>query len=195
MVRLLPFSSLAMSLALVAIGFGQRGYAHTVKTAESVAVTFHLEPNHNPRSGEPAQVWFVLTQKGGSTIPLTQCDCKLQVIAEENGQAIAQPPLTAISAEQYQNIPGADVTFPQPGAYRLTLQGQPQTGDAFQPFQFSFPVTVAKGRSIDPSLPPQPSASPPISPESGLPQPVWIGLSIGSVFSLSLLMMRARRKS
>jgi len=188
------------SLTILAIGLGQTGYAHTVKTAESVAVTFHLEPNHNPRSGEPAQVWFVLTQKGGQTIPLTQCDCKLQVIAEEDGQAIAQPPLTAISAEQYQNIPGADVTFPQPGAYRLTLQGQPQTGDAFQPFQFSFPVTVAKGRRPDPSQLPQPSTSSPstspaIAPASGLPQSVWIGLSIGAGLSLILLLVRTRRKS
>lgn len=193
MVRLLRCSSLAL-LAIGLWGGPQPGYAHTVKASESIAVTFHLEPDHNPRAGEPAQVWFVLTQKGGSTIPLAQCDCQLQVVSEEDGQAISQPPLTAISAEQYQNIPGADVIFPQPGAYQLIIQGQPQTGDAFQPFQFSFPVTVAKGSSAKPSPPAQPLAAPQSSPESGLPKVGWIGISIGTGLSLVMLVLRLRKK-
>lgn len=189
MVRLLHCGS----LAILAIGlWGEPNQAHTVKASESVAVTFHLEPDHNPRAGDPAQVWFVLTQKGGSTIPLSQCDCQLQVIAEENGQTIAQPPLTAVSAEQYQNIPGADVTFPKLGAYQLSIQGQPQTGDAFQPFQFSFAVTVAKGGSPNPSpsaLPLVPSSSSP----SPLPNIAWIGISIVAGLSLVMLVLRLRK--
>lgn len=193
MVRLLRCSSLAI-LAIGLWGGPQPGYAHTVKASESIAVTFHLEPNHNPRAGEPAQVWFVLTQKGGSTIPLAQCDCKLQVFSEEDGRAVAQPPLAAISAEQYQNIPGADVIFPQPGAYQLIIQGQPQTGDAFHPFQFSFPVTVAKGSSATPSPRTQPSPSPPSSLKPGLPKVMWIGISIGAGLSLLILVRWLRQK-
>lgn len=183
------------SLAILAFGlWSGPSQAHTVKASESVAVTFHLEPDHNPRAGDPAQVWFVLTQKGGRTIPLSQCNCQLQVIAEENGQAIAQPPLTAISAEQYQNIPGADVIFPKPGAYQLSIQGQPQTGDAFQPFQFSFPVTVAKGSRPKPSSPVQPPAAPPSSSQAGLPKVAWISISIGAGLSLVMLILRLRKQ-
>lgn len=191
MVRLLHCSS----LAILAIGlWSGPGQAHTVKASESVAVTFHLEPDHNPRAGEPAQVWFVLTQQGGRTIPLSQCDCKFQVISEENGQAISQPPLTAISAEQYQNIPGADVTFPKPGAYQLSIQGQPQTGDAFQPFQFSFPVTVAKGSNPQPSSPAQPTDPPQSSSQSGLPKIAWLSISISAGLSLLMLVLWLRKK-
>ena len=191
MVRLLHCSS----LAVLAIGlWSLPGQAHTVKASESVAVTFHLEPDHNPRAGDPAQVWFVLTQKGGSTIPLSQCDCQLQVVSEEDGQTVAQPPLAAISAEQYQNIPGADVTFPQPGAYQLTIQGKPEMGNAFQPFQFSFPVTVAKGSRPKPSPPAQPLVPPQSSSDSGLPAIGWIGISTGTGLSLVMLVLWLRKK-
>lgn len=191
MVRLLRCSS----LAILAIGlWGGPSQAHTVKASESVAVTFHLEPDHNPRAGDPAQVWFVLTQKGGSTIPLSQCDCQLQVISEENGQTIAQPSLAAISAEQYQNIPGANVTFPKPGAYQLSIQGQPQTGDAFEPFQFSFPVTVAKGSRPNPSPSVQQPDPPLSSSPSGLPKAAWISISIGAGLGLVMLILRLRQK-
>ncbi|KAI9131662.1 hypothetical protein [Acaryochloris sp. CCMEE 5410] len=192
MVRLLHCGSLAFLAVGLWVGPSQ---AHTVKASDSVAVTFHLEPDHNPRAGDPAQVWFVLTQKGGSTIPLSQCNCHLQVIAEENGQTIAQPPLTAVSAEQYQNIPGADVTFPKPGAYQLSIQGQPQTGDAFQPFQFSFPVTVAKGSSPKPSPPVQSIDTPLSSSKSDLPKVAWISISIGAGLSFVMLVLRLRKNS
>ncbi|WP_299414022.1 hypothetical protein [Acaryochloris sp. IP29b_bin.148] len=193
MVRLRQYSSLA--ILVIGLGGGvQPGQAHTVKASESVAVTFHLEPDHNPRAGEPAQVWFVLTQKGGNTVPRAQCNCTLQVSAEEDGQVIAQPLLAAVSAEQYQNIPGAEITFPQPGAYQLTLQGQPQTGDAFQPFQFSFPVTVAKGSRTPPSPRAQPLAPSPSSAASGLPTVAWIGISMGAGLSLMMWVLWLRRK-
>jgi len=157
------------------------GFAHTVKASESVAVTYHLEPDHNPRAGAPAQVWFVLTQKGGAVIPLDQCDCQLQVYSEQDpsGSVLSQPPLAAIAAEQYQGIPGADVTFPQPGAYRLVFQGRPQRDDLFKPFQFEFPVTVAKGVEPVPSPPALPLASRPLAPPANTSALVWVGVSLG----------------
>ena len=110
-----PF--LRNSAVLIAIGWPlwpTAVPAHTVKASNNVAVTYHLEPDHNPRAGEAAQVWFVLTQKGGAVIPLEQCDCQLQVYAEQDPVSLLQPTLAAVSAEQYQGIPGADVTFPPP---------------------------------------------------------------------------------
>lgn len=172
------------SILLMALGFSlwpTAGSAHTVKASESVAVTYHLEPDHNPRAGAPAQVWFVLTQKGGAVIPLDQCDCQLQVYSEQDpsGSVMSQPPLVAIAAEQYQGIPGADVTFPQPGAYRLVFQGRPQRGDLFKPFQFEFPVTVAKGTT--PLSSPQALASAPrqVAPPSNPSALIWVGVSLG----------------
>jgi hypothetical protein len=131
--------------------------AHNVEVAEDVAATFHIEPGHNPRAGEVAQAWFALTRKGGTLIPLQQCKCTLQVYAEprqSTTQPVLQPPLTPINAERYQNIPGADIVFPKSGIYTLQLSGSPTVKDDFQPFTFTYRVTVAAGTASS-SPPPE----------------------------------------
>ena len=139
------------SLLLLAI-FSTEVLAHNVKTSTDVGVTFHIEPDHSPRAGEKSQAWFALTRQGGKLIPLSECDCKLKVYLESNGntanEPILTPPLIAISPEQYQNIPGANLVFPQPGIYQLELTGKPTQEGNFSPFQVSYPVTVNPGISL-----------------------------------------------
>ncbi|MBD2326038.1 hypothetical protein [Alkalinema sp. FACHB-956] len=105
-----------------------------------MGVLFHIEPNHNPKAGEPAQAWFALTREGGDPIALDQCVCKLTVY--DGSTAIATPTLKAISPERYSSVPGATVIFPKAGLYRLELKGQPKTGEDFNTFQVSYEVTV-----------------------------------------------------
>mgnify|MGYP001062570107 CR=1 FL=1 len=122
--------------------------AHLVKTDGNVGATFHLEPNHNPRSGEPAQTWFALTQSGGESVSLDECDCQLEVFrGGDRSEAIATPTLTAISAEGYEDIPAAEVIFPEAGVYDLVLTGSPQNDADFEPFSLSYEVTVRPGRA------------------------------------------------
>lgn len=122
--------------------------AHTVHVSGDVAATFHIEPNHNPKAGQPAKAWFALTQRGGKIIPLSQCDCQLAVYLKphsQNSQPLMKPPLSAITAEQYQGIPGAEVIFPKAGAYELELSGTPKAGANFKPFRLTYTVTVGAG--------------------------------------------------
>lgn len=124
--------------------------AHKVKIAEDVGATLHIEPNDNPRAGEPAQAWFALTRKGGKAIPLAECNCQLSVFSEPrkpDESALLKPSLKSVVAEKYQGIPGADITFPKVGAYQLELTGKPVNGEGFKPFEFKFDVTVAAGTS------------------------------------------------
>ena len=123
--------------------------AHKVKIAEDVGATLHIEPNDNPRAGEPAQAWFALTRKGGKAIPLAECNCQLSVFSEPrtDESALLKPSLKSVVAEKYQGIPGADITFPKVGAYQLQLTGKPVNGESFKPFEFKFDVTVAAGTS------------------------------------------------
>jgi hypothetical protein len=124
--------------------------AHNIKVSGNVAATFHIEPNHNPKSGEPSQTWFALTHKGGTVIPLAQCDCTLAVHAEPHKQGEApllKPVLKSLSIEQYQGIPSAEITFPNPGEYELEISGKPKAGAKFQPFELSYTVTVLTGSS------------------------------------------------
>jgi hypothetical protein len=122
--------------------------AHTVKVSGDVAATFHIEPEHNPKAGQPSLAWFALTRKGGRLIPLAQCDCKLAVYLEpqkEGSQSLMQPTLKPVAAEQYQGIPGADIKFPQAGIYQMELSGKPRAGANFQPFVLTYEITVQPG--------------------------------------------------
>lgn len=129
--------------------------AHLTDVSSDVAGTWHIEPNHNPKAGEPAEVWVALTQHGGRIVPLDQCDCQLTVYQGSGAKAVPvlQPSLQAIAAEKYQGIPGAEVVFPQIGQYQLKLTGRPKAAASFQPFELSYIVTVATGNSSVTSTP------------------------------------------
>jgi hypothetical protein len=119
--------------------------AHTVKVSGDVAANFHIEPNHNPRAGMPSQAWFGLTRKGGSTIPLSQCNCQLAVYGvprASNASPLLKPSLKAVNAAQYKGVPGADIVFPKAGEYELRLSGTAKAPASFRPFQFTYSVTV-----------------------------------------------------
>lgn len=149
--------------------------AHKVQISETVGGTLHIEPNDTPRSGEAAIAWFALTRQGGQTIPLEACDCSLSIYSEPvrpDQSPILTPPLKAVSAEQYQGIPGAEIVFPQPGAYQLKLTGEPQENANFEPFELTFDVTVATGKTVSQATPkttPQSTASPTASESSETP--------------------------
>jgi hypothetical protein len=143
MFRLNPGKSLGFFLvpALIAAPV----IAHNVEVSGDVAATFHLEPNHNPKAGKPAQVWFALTRRGGRIIPLSQCNCQLTVYSKprsQNAQPLMNPQLRAISAERYQGIPGAEIVFPRAGAYDLVLSGTAKNGANFKAFTLTYTVNV-----------------------------------------------------
>ncbi len=145
---LLPSAFCLLSSAFCLLPFAFIASAHNVKTTPDVGGTLHIQPNDNPRAGEPSQVWIALTRKGGKVIPLKECNCQLAVYAEPHSPKeppLLEPSLQAITAERYKGIPGSEITFPKPGAYLLQLSGKPASGASFQPFKLKFEVTVAVG--------------------------------------------------
>ena len=134
-----------LGLLLISALIAEPVAAHTVKVSGEVAATFHLEPGHNPKAGQRSQAWFALTRRGGAKIPLSQCNCRLAVYPEphkEGSAPLMRPTLKAISAEQYQGIPGADIVFPRAGTYKLELTGTAKNGANFRPFSLSYTVNV-----------------------------------------------------
>lgn len=163
-------SLLLTTAAVWGLGAIAPGAAHTVQRAGNVAVTFHIEPNHNPKSGEPSRAWFVLTRPGGNPIALEECDCVLTVhpLPRRPGdRPESQPPLAAIDAETFRAIPGATVTFARSGAYELTLTGQPRSPDGFTPFSVSYGVTVLGGTASEPTATTASPTPTPAPTESG----------------------------
>jgi hypothetical protein len=130
-------------------------YAHEVEISGEVGATLHIEPNDQAKAGEPTQVWFALTAKGGQVIPLSECDCKLEVRSnsQKEAQTLLNPVLKGIVAEQYQGIPSAEITFPNVGEYELELSGIPKPSAKFSPFRLTYKVVVA-GKS-EPSKEPE----------------------------------------
>lgn len=116
--------------------------AHQVQVQADVGATLHIEPDDIPKAGAVTDIWFALTQAGGTVIPLEACDCEL-TIYDASGAIMATPELTPTSAEGYADIPGASTTFPDVGAYELVLTGAPAGDVEFQPFELRFETTVA----------------------------------------------------
>lgn len=182
--------------------------AHQVEIQADVGATLHIEPSDTPKAGENVLAWFALTRKGGQTIPLEDCDCTLTVMMRSPQAAPLEPALKAVEAEGYQGIPGATFTFPEVGAYTLTIQGTPKQANDFTPFELDFDVTVAAGQAVPPSLeeedadapaPTNPPAEPAVAPKAqsaNTSQGLWIG--IGSVVLLGIaatLLLRSQQKS
>ncbi len=150
----------------------ERAQAHEVKTAEDIGATMHIEPNDTPRAGEEVLAWFALTRRGGQPIPLSECNCQLNVYTQPQTEATLTPTLSAVNAEGYQEIPGAWLTFPAVGAYTLVISGSPKQPEDFAPFELNFDVTVAVGQSV-PQVPkneadklPKPQAGLQVQPET-----------------------------
>ncbi len=158
--------------------------AHKIETQKDVGATIHLEPNDAPRAGETTLTWFALTQKGGKIIPLNECNCKLSIYSQTSAEKPIQPPLKAVSQENYQGIPAADITFPTAGAYQLQLQGSPKAGATFSPFELKFDVNVAPG--VTPPKTPDRIATQ-IAPQTQEEQttPPWLipAAAIGLIFT------------
>jgi len=168
--------------------------AHQVQIAVDVGATLHIEPNDHPRAGEPSQAWFALTRKGGQVIPLTECDCELLIYAQPHvpGEpALITPDLEPVAAERYQGIPGAEIIFPKPGRYQLQLTGKPTTQGNFQPFQFEFDVTVARGTTINAVEQTKNTPTQNVALKSGLTITV-LGLVILITVAIAFVLLRVR---
>ncbi|MCC0176697.1 hypothetical protein I4641_06855 [Waterburya agarophytonicola K14] len=135
----------ASSLIILSTLISIPAIAHNVEISNEVAATFHITPNHNPQAGKKTQAWFALTRRGGQTIPLSECNCLLNIYAVPPGddaEPILQPKLSAINVEKYQEIPGAEIVFPNPGAYELKITGTAKDNASFSPFELSYTVNV-----------------------------------------------------
>ncbi|MFN5856341.1 MAG: hypothetical protein ACK456_10660 [Pseudanabaenaceae cyanobacterium] len=116
---------------------------HELKISGNVAGMIHVHPDHRPVVGEITQIWIALSQRGGKTIPLSGCDCRMELHNLSNSAPTLRPILLPISLEGYTDVPSATLRFTQQGRYRLQLTGKPQRGYSFTPFTLEFEVNVA----------------------------------------------------
>lgn len=192
--RLANRKTLGGTLVAIAVLPILSAQAHNVKTSSEVAALFHIEPDHNPKAGQASRAWFTLTKKGGALIPLEQCNCKLEVYQEphkEGSEPLLEPPLKAISADQYQGVPGAEIVFPKAGIYELEISGAAKDGQSFQPFELSYSVTVQAGNVAKPPIAPSPIAQVPASGSGN----GWLvaGVAIAALLGIGTLWLAKRK--
>ena len=145
--KLINLSLLALLVALPVSLSAKIAPAHEVELSNEVGGTLHIDPNDSPKAGTASLAWIALTRRGGQSMPLADCNCKLSVYTQPHraGDApIQQPTLSAASIEGRTGVPSASITFPRAGAYELVLQGSPVKAGAFAPFELRFAVTVAQ---------------------------------------------------
>jgi hypothetical protein len=172
-------------ILIFCLGLTHPSFAHNVKNNHGVGGTFHIEPQHNPRAGEPSQAWFALTTKGGKVIPLEDCNCQLEVNMEEGEKekTIATPKLQPISTENYQGIPSATITFPKAGIYELAISGSPKSGSGFSPFELNYEVVVSGNSSqTEDTHQQQQTANATITDTNETPETTTSGLNFGWIF-------------
>ena len=166
-------SGLLILGSMVALMVAAPGFAHNIEIAGDIAGTWHVEPNHSPKAGEPAQVWVILTRQGGTILPLEAATCQLGVYRlprQQSDEPILRPALKSIAVEQHQGIPAADITFPQTGLYQIELGCLPKTAGDFEPFQMTDQITVAETGSRPTPLNTAPDASENPAPENSTPK-------------------------
>ncbi|WOD37585.1 hypothetical protein [Nodosilinea sp. E11] len=188
--------SLAVGISLLAGGLP--ALAHKTEVSGDVAGTWHLEPNHSARAGEPARVWVALTQQGGRVIPLEQCDCTLAVYRanQTDSAPVMQPTLTAMSPESFENIPGAEITFPEVGEYRIVLTGNPTADATFAPFELSYTTVVAAGSARAMTPPPQPAVQDSLEPLAASDRRfLWPAIAVSGVgLAIAALLLLRQQK-
>ncbi len=194
--------------------------AHQVEIAQAVGGTLHIEPNDTPRAGEEVLAWVALTRKGGQPISPSECDCQISIYRQpelgDDSPIFSAAPV-AVEGEDSGSIPGVKFTFPEVGAYKLVISGQPKASaseayqtERFEPFELAFDVTVATG-AIAPTAPADNTAALPApndsqtSPSQSIAPPSvqspsrqilpWIGLgTVGILLGWSANSLLRRRR-
>lgn len=110
--------------------------AHEIKTVDEVGAVMHIDPADQPVVGEEAVISFDLTKVDGD-FDYKECVCNLHV----------QPIGATIAHELVEDKLVYRYVFTEPKVYTLILSGQPLSSTTFQPFHFTYEITVVSKRS------------------------------------------------
>ncbi|HSX43653.1 MAG TPA: hypothetical protein VLF59_06250 [Candidatus Saccharimonadales bacterium] len=145
--------------------------AHIFRTAGNIGVELHIEPDDQPIAGQPTHYRFTFEDVVG-TFSLNQCICTVSFALA--GRTIA----TRTVANQGSSVSENTFTFPDSGAYTITLAGKPTQAGTFPDFRMHYPARVG-ARHIH-----------------TLPVAAWLGIGagVGAITLTAALMERSGRK-
>jgi hypothetical protein len=123
--------------------------AHELKANSQVGALMHIQPDDSPQAGKAAVTWFGLVKRGGESVPLANCDCRLSIYngKQAKGKVLFVPTLREGKIEEPVGTNTrlvADVTFPKAGEYTMVLSGKPKAGGHFDPFKLQWVVRATE---------------------------------------------------
>jgi hypothetical protein len=139
--------------------------AHTLETAGPLSLLLHVDPDDQAKALVPSHLLFEWSDRTGR-FRLPECDCVFRATKEN-----ASFPIEASVVDDHTAL--AMFTFPEPGVYQVTAEGQPKSPEAFASFSFHFDVRVG----------PAPEDAP-RSPLMGTVVP-WIGRHKGASLAIA----------
>jgi hypothetical protein len=132
-----------LTLAAVIAFLPALASAHTLETESTVGALLHIDPNDEPVAGEPATIYIELQDKSGKLTP-GNCNCHLVILFGEK-QIFANPVFQSGAVSLSTQ---ASFVFPEPGAYTVSIDGEPKT--EIEPFDLDFPVQVKAPATLNP---------------------------------------------
>ena len=112
--------------------------AHTLKTANTVGINLHINPDDDPIVGQESTFFPDLKDKEGK-FNITDCLCNVKITLE--GKQAFSKELLADSNNN--NLPGFNYTFETKGLYLVEFTGKSYSG-SFQDFNVKFDINVTR---------------------------------------------------
>lgn len=115
--------------------FPSSSEAHELRTAGSVGVILHTDPDDDPIIGQTTSFFFDVTDRD-SKFTQSQCTCKMEIT--EGGRSIFETVLTPVSGVTY----GGSFVFPNRSVYTIIFKAIPRD-TSFQSFSVTYPLRVS----------------------------------------------------
>jgi hypothetical protein len=133
------WGTVAVAAALVvALAWCAPAQAHVLESDGDVSAVLHVPPDDAPLAGQTVNVGLAFTSNN-SGFDLNNYRVTVRVLRDTKSLSSA-PLQTEAGASRYGT---ANITFPEAGAYRLQVSGQPTAGG--RPFTLRFSVRASAG--------------------------------------------------
>lgn len=130
------------SVLIFLIAFSMWGgvvFAHETTTNGSASVFIHIDPDDNPKPGEPATL-FIDVRNKEKGFSIENCDCVLTIGQE--GTVLSTTSLVPSGDSSTYDVMSVPFTFPKNGTYDIGVDGTPKTPGTFTPFSTDYDVTI-----------------------------------------------------
>lgn len=132
---------LALYIILYTIYLTPTTFAHVLKTDGNIGAVLHIDPDDDPIAGQQSGFFFEFKDKTNKFKP-ENCNCTFSILRAD--KEIFTQPLFQNSSSPSLTSASIFFTFPEKDVYQIKVKGLPNTPDAFQQFELTYDIRVAR---------------------------------------------------